>query len=277
MANDVLERGDIYFAYRPRVEQEQVHDIEEVQRLFVILQPSDGDHSRRLVIGRKHLPQPEEHERLWGFVDEVVGRPETVEEELERRTYDTRTRGKRTQPEARPAGEGRYAIVRHGSHTHLSYELELPEQPGAVQQELTIEPEASYILAIKNPLAGAPAEAGLPPQQRPDLPGREQERFGRRRFTDADPELLDQEGIEFVLIGAAHDVEEELDVRLDTEAEDAESADIFPPTAHATREAPHGTADGGRVALTSLPRAALLAPARGDEAVGRLSRPTARS
>lgn len=230
MANDVIERGDIYFAYRPRVEREQVHGIEEVQRLFVILQPADGNRSRRLVIGRKHLPRAEEHERFWGFVDEVADQPEAVAEELERRAYDTRTRGKRTQPEARPAGEGRYAIVRHGNHMHLTYELELPEQPGAVQQELTIEAEASYILAIKNPLAGAPAGAGLAPQQQADLPKRKQERFEGRRFTSADPDLLDQEGIEFVLIGAARDVEEELDVRLDAEAEDAESGEIFPCT-----------------------------------------------
>lgn len=227
MASNVVERGDIYFAYRPRVEQEQVHDVDEVQRLFVLLQPSRGKRSRRLVIGRKHLPRPERHERFWGFVDEVAGRPEAVEEELERRTYETRTRGTRTQPEARPAGEGRYALVRHGDHTHLTYELELPEEPGDVQEELAIEPEASYIIAVKNPEAGAPAGVGLPPRQQADLPRREQERFEGRRFISADPELLDQEGVEFVLIGAAHDVEEELDVRLDAEAEDAESADIF--------------------------------------------------
>ncbi|MGW1911466.1 hypothetical protein ACWCQS_12195 [Streptomyces sp. NPDC002076] len=227
MANDILERGDIYFVYRPRVEQDQAHDIEDVQRLFVILQPSDSDRSRRLVIGRKHLPRPEEHERFWGFVDEVATRPEPVAEDLERRTYETRTRGRRTQPEARPAGEGRYAIVRHGSHTHLTYELEMPAEPGAVQKELSIEPEASYILAVKNPQAGSPAGAGLPARQRADLPRRDQERFEGRRFTSAEPELLDQEGTDFVLIGAADDVEEELDVQLDTEAENPESAEIF--------------------------------------------------
>ncbi|MGW3173417.1 hypothetical protein [Streptomyces sp. NPDC001153] len=227
MANDILERGDIYFVYRPRVEQEQAHAIEDVQRLFMILQPSDSDRSRRLVIGRKYLPQPAEHERFWGFVDEVATRPEPVAEDLQRRTYDTRTRGKRTQPEARPAGEGRYAIVRHGGHTHLTYELEMPAKPGAVQKELAIEPEASYILAVKNPRAGAPAGVGPPPPQRADLPSRDQDRFEGRRFTSAEPELLDQEGTEFVLIGAAHDVERELDVQLDTEAESPESAEIF--------------------------------------------------
>ncbi|WP_413804577.1 hypothetical protein [Streptomyces sp. OE57] len=235
MASDVIERGDIYFVYRPRVERERVHGVGEVQRLFMILQPSHDKRSRRLVIGRKHLPRPEEHERFWGFVDEVAERPEAVAEDLGRRRYDTQTRGARTQPEARPAGEGRYALVRHGDHTHLTYELELPEQPGDVQEELTIEPEASYIIAVKNPEAGTPAGASLPPQQRADLPKRKRERFEGRRFTDADPGLLDQEGIEFVLIGAAHDVEEELDVQLDAEAEDAESAEIF-RRLHMTRE-----------------------------------------
>ncbi|AOR30033.1 hypothetical protein BFF78_02150 [Streptomyces fodineus] len=96
-----------------------------------------------------------------------------------------------------------------------------------MQRELTIEPEASYVIAVKNPQADAPAGAGLPPRQRADLPRRDQERFEGRRSTSADPELLDQEGTEFVLIGAADDVEQELDVRLATEAESPEAAEIF--------------------------------------------------
>jgi hypothetical protein len=36
----------------------------------------------------------------------------------------TLTRGIRVQPEARPAGEGRYAIADHAGHTHLAYVLE---------------------------------------------------------------------------------------------------------------------------------------------------------
>ncbi|MGW0824480.1 hypothetical protein [Streptomyces sp. NPDC002845] len=39
--------------------------------------------------------------------------------------------------------------------------------------------------------------------------------------------MLDQEGIEFVLIGAARDVADELDVQLDAKAENAESAETF--------------------------------------------------
>lgn len=35
----------------------------------------------------------------------------------------------RVQPETRPAGEARYAIVDHGDHSHLAYALELPHAP----------------------------------------------------------------------------------------------------------------------------------------------------
>ena len=43
---------------------------------------------------------------------------------------------------ARPAGEGKYAIVDHNKHTELVYVLELPKA-GEAQKELGIEKEAS--------------------------------------------------------------------------------------------------------------------------------------
>ncbi|MFI2200446.1 hypothetical protein ACH47Z_06605 [Streptomyces sp. NPDC020192] len=33
-------------------------------------------------------------------------------------------------------------MVRHGDHTHLTYELELPSEPGAVQEELNVRLDA---------------------------------------------------------------------------------------------------------------------------------------
>ncbi len=237
MTARVLEGGDIYFAYRPKVQRAEAHQVEDVQRLFVILQPSPPGPVRRLVIGRKRLPRPDEHQRYWGFVDEVADRPEAVEDDLERQRYTTRTRGERQVAEARPAGEGRYDLVAHDDHTHLVYALELPRHPGAVQADLAIEPEASYIVAVKNPDLPSPPGAGLSPDRRADLPNPLQQRFGRRRFIQADPDLLNHEGVEVVLIGASHDVERELGIRLDTETETATTADIFqrlrmPPDRH---------------------------------------------
>jgi hypothetical protein len=168
-------------------------------------------------------------------VDRVEESGEDLATDLRGETYRTRTRGWRHQPEARPAGEGVYAIVHHGDHTHLAYELELPHGPGRVQEELGIVPEASYIIAVKNPEAPSPDMA--PASDGPELPSALREHFGGRRFIPADPpELLDVEGFEFVLIGAAEDVGDELGIDLEPEQETTASADILrslmPTTRH---------------------------------------------
>lgn len=223
---NTLEAGDIYFAYRPRVQQEEVHGVEDIQRLFVILQPASGP-VRRLIIGRKRLPRPDAHERYWGFVDEVAQQPEAVEDDLERQRYGTQTRGGREVPEARPTGEGRYELLAHGDHIHLAYTLELPRHPGPVQAELDILPEASYLIAAKNPKMPSPSGVGLSPERRTELPDPLQQRFGSRRFAPAGPDLLNHEGVEVVLIGASLDVEGELGVRVAAEEEDITSAETF--------------------------------------------------
>lgn len=226
-SSDIVERGDIYFLYRPRVEQEQVREAEDVQRLFLVLQPVGGGPTRRIVIGRKRLPAPEEHERFWGFVEEVSHQPRDISEDFAPETYGTRTRGERELPAARPAGEGRYAFVAHDDHTHLAYQLELPERPRDVQDELEIEPEASYIVAVKNPDVPSPPGAGLASDRRAELPDQLQERFEGRRFIGVAPDLLDHESVEIVLIGAADDAERELGIHLDTSAESLSSAEVF--------------------------------------------------
>src|SRR4051794_8043797 len=107
---DTLEDGDIYFLYRPRVGEERVASVDEVQRLLIVLHPRRGRRLRLLVVGAKRLPRISEHERAWCFVSLVAARPEELREALERRTSPTKTRGERTQPPARPAGEGAYVI-----------------------------------------------------------------------------------------------------------------------------------------------------------------------
>jgi hypothetical protein len=158
----------------------------------------------------------------------VARRPSGVRDDIGPAVYETRTRGLRVEPRARPAGEGRYALVDHDGHTHLAYVLELPPEPGDVQRALGIEREASYIAAVRNPDAPAPPGAGLPLQRRAQLPPELHQRFGGRRFAPVDPpEMLDHEGIELVLIGASDDVDAEVGIDLDARAERLETADIF--------------------------------------------------
>jgi hypothetical protein len=226
---DVLERGDIYFIYRPKVERTSAAGLEDVQRFFVILSPYDKVRHRLIVIGRKKLPTiTDKQERNWAFVQKVADKPEDIEDELDRISYSTATRGTRHLSPARPAGEGIYAIARHDDHTHLAFALELPEQPGEVQRDLNIPHEGSYIITVRNPEVESPPGTGLPEEDRAELPQRLHERFHGRRFIPVDPpDFLDRKGTELVLIGADEDVFEELGVRLDPQHETLETAELF--------------------------------------------------
>jgi hypothetical protein len=226
---EILEDGDIYLLYRPQVQDERVESLDEVQRLLVVLDPWRGRRRLRLlIIGRKRLPEIDAHDRFWGFVDEVADRPEQLHDALERRTYQTKTRGERTQPPARPAAEGAYVIARHGDHTHLAYRLELPHRPGASQRDLNIEREASYVVTVKNPRAPSPPGVGRPGPGKADLPADLQNRFRGRRFGALDPpQFLDHRGTEILLIGAAHEAAKELELDLEAEVERAARNSIF--------------------------------------------------
>jgi hypothetical protein len=228
-AIEVLERGDIYFAYRPRIDVPTVRGLGDVQRFYMILSPSGKRSHRLIVIGGKRLPAPGGNgdRKTWGFVDRVAARAEDVEDELDPRTYTTQTRGERQVAPARPAGEGVYALVRHGQHTHLAYALELPASPGEVQRALGIAREGSYIVAVKNPDAPSPTGVGLDERQRARLPKALAERFRGRRFIPLDlPDFLDHEGTELVLVGAGGEVEA-LGLDLEPERETAATAEIF--------------------------------------------------
>ena len=229
-ATNVLERGHIFFAYRPRIGVAAVRGLADVQRLYMILSASGRRSHRLIIIGEKRLPDLTGggDRTTWGFVDRVAARAEDVEDELDPRTYRTETRGERQVAPARPAGEGVYALVRHVEHTHLAYVLELPATPGEVQQALNIASQGSYIIAVKNPEAPSPPGVGLDERRRARLPKALAERFRGRRFIPVDPrDFLDHEGTELLLVGAAANVEEELGLELQPEHETAATAAIF--------------------------------------------------
>jgi hypothetical protein len=227
LPSKVLERGDIYFAFRPRVDETRPESLEQVQRLFLILSPRDEDVYRRLVIGRKRLPEGAARERVWAFVDKVERRPEAVMDDLAASRYETKTMGERSQPAARLAGEGVYAIVDHRGHAHLAYELELPQQIGEVQDAFRIEPRTSYVASVWAPKRRRRPRAGLGSEERPRYPPELMKRFDGRRFTPLEPEFLNYVGAELILVGTDEDPERELGIRLEAEAETADTAEIF--------------------------------------------------
>lgn len=107
---DVLERGDIYFLYRPRVDHSSAGGLEDVQRFFVILSPRGASTYRLIVIGRKKLPEVHSHrDRAWGSVGKVGSRAEDLEDELDALTYPTKTRVERSQHPLQPLFEGKWS------------------------------------------------------------------------------------------------------------------------------------------------------------------------
>ncbi|MDB5105967.1 MAG: hypothetical protein JWP91_3656 [Fibrobacteres bacterium] len=225
---EVLEQGDIFFFYRPKADEDVPGSGEDLERFFLILHPHHEPLFRLLTLGKKRLPPVGKKgvmgkggERFWGLVDRVFGDPDEVRRALAEERYATRTRGIRTRPAARPAGEGVYAIARHGDHVHLAYALELPNRSGPVQKDLGIGEEASYILNVKNPDA-------IDRPEKPRLPKRLQDRFRGRKFLPADPvAFLDHERSELLFIAVRRTVEKELGIEFQRQEETRRSAEMF--------------------------------------------------
>lgn len=225
----VLERGNIYFCYTPKVECEEVNGLDDVQQFYFILAPHGKQSYRLIAIGKKRLPEVDDsNSNNWCFVESVSNDAQEIEQELRKKTYQTKTLGERVQPAARPVGEGIYAIVRHQDHTNLVYALELPEDLGEAQKAFGIKSEASYIMTIKNPEASSPKGTGLPAEEKADLPEHLQNSFEQRRFVPADPpEFLDYAGVELILIGASANIEAELGIELHPAKETEDTAEIL--------------------------------------------------
>jgi len=227
---EILERGEIFFLYRPAVEEEKVKGLEDVQRFYMLLHPEGSRKPRLIIIGKKRLPPADKSgERFWGFVDEILQSDKQLREQFGPESYETKTRGERSVGSMRPVGMGEYQLVRHGNHTHLAYELALPEQPKDVQQDLGIARAASYIISVKNPNASSPRGVGLENEQRAELPKHLQERFKGRRFINAEPpELLDHEGVEILLISTDESLEElGIDLEASSEAIERDAKQVF--------------------------------------------------
>lgn len=221
--SEILEKGLIYFFYRPKVGVEKVEGFSDVQRFYILLWPQgpimkkgsevkSGHSVKRLIIlAKKQLPDVKHHGRYWGFVDKTATDVQTIVKEFGEKNYETKTRGERHVESARPAGEGVYAIVKHGDHTHLAYVLEQPETIGEVQKAFHVDKEGSYVLAVKNPESGTSLLADRKPKYPENLVKAFTGKTGRAlRFASSYPvDLLDYEGAELIFIGASENIVEE--------------------------------------------------------------------
>lgn len=212
--SEVIEIGDIYFFYRPKVNAEEISSIDDVQRFYLVLMPDHREKGRLFLVGKKRLPEitkgkPKSTAREW-MMNSLTGSADKIRDEFKPVVYDTKTRGEQEQGEAIPAGEGRYALFERKGSSRLGYKLFEPKKPGKAQQELGILPEASFVISVRNPNIDVPGF----PNDKPDFPGRLQEKFADERWIDVDEsDLLDYENAQLILIGA-HDTLEQADVKI---------------------------------------------------------------
>src|SRR5918999_77993 len=232
--SQLVEQGDIYFFYRPKVGTEEVSSTEDVQRFYMVTAREERENKYRLfVLGRKQMPEIVEgkstsEERNWALNTLTTTNPEDIRKELLAAEYETETRGMRRVAAAAPAGEGKYSIVKHDNHTELAYALELPDVPGPTQREFEIKKEASYIVSVKNPDIQIPGFKAFE-KRKPEYPESLKKELGDRRWINIeDPKLLDYENTQLLLIGARKkEVEEELGIDLNEEKETANTAELF--------------------------------------------------
>ena len=229
----IVEHGDIFFFYRPKVGTEEVKDIENVQRFYMVTSPENSNTNRIFLIGQKQLPEITEgrsssEERNWALNIATSSDPEEIRKEFLPAEYETETRGTRRIGAAVPVGEGKYSIVEHEGHTELACILEIPEVPGSSQKEFQIKKEASYILSVKNPDIQTPGYSAFL-ERKPSYPSSLKQKFGDRRWINVDdPDLLNYENTQLLLIGARKkDVEEELGININEEKESARTAELF--------------------------------------------------
>src|SRR5215207_3664876 len=216
---DVLEYGDIYFFYRPKVGSEGVKGIDDVRRFFMVIAPEEtttntkrsgekekthSEHYRLFIIGKKSLPEirkseARSSERFWARVGGIFERPEDLTKEL---LSDEFRKGDL----ARPVGEGK--------------------------KELGIEKEASYIVTVINPIK--PVPEGYPSaNQPPQYPESIQQEFNdNENFIPLTKnlELINYQNAQIILIGAREGkdvIKKEIGIDMVEELEMSRSPDIF--------------------------------------------------
>lgn len=208
----LLERGRARFFVRPRVMLATARNVRDVQRFFVLLAPEGRRSVRRVVIGRKRMPDPARHDKEWAYVDRVAESFGEALGDVASEGYDTKTEGWRTQAGPSEVARGSYVIRPHDDHVHLDYALE--DVPA--MDDLGLLEHGSMIAAVFNPQAKwrGPVPRGQLALDLPDVeddfdgpreptiyPDELQEKFGEKKFAPLEPELLDHVGCEIVLIG----------------------------------------------------------------------------
>ncbi|KAI2694820.1 hypothetical protein DTO012A7_6451 [Penicillium roqueforti] len=213
--SNILEKGFIYFFFRPRVDVDEPESFGDVARSFFVLRPTalgaefdngqgsvEKDASCRLMILPKKKFPTSSREREMGFVEKAGQSMQALHDNfIAGKTYQTSTRGERHTEAARPYAEGVYAITSAPRASHLAYILTIPAELGDVQEDFGLQERGSWIVQSKSPKFPGPPVGQLP--KNPEFPPSVLEKFGDLRWVPLQPEFLDYPYSQFLMIGSA--------------------------------------------------------------------------
>jgi hypothetical protein len=250
----IIEQGDIFFFYRPKVSSKEIKSIDDVRRFYMVLCPEDEQKIidktnndtntkkkkvyRLFIIGKKSLPEirkteARSSERFWAQVGGIFYDSKKLGEDLTTEEF-------RKGDAARPVGEGKYAIIEHQNHTELAFILEMPQEIGEAQKELGIQKEATYIITVINPHKPVPEGYRTAEAERPKYPEDIEKYLNsiQDKFISLSQNLnlINYKNAQVVLIGAREGkdiIKQEIGLDIETEDEGGDkgnissSADIF--------------------------------------------------
>lgn len=96
-------------------------------------------------------------------------------------------------------------------------------KPGRVQKALNIQKEGNYIVSVKNPEKRQPDDPGLSEDHQAKLSQKLQKKFQDRRFVPLEPDFLNTENAELILIGVNKQAGKELGIDLQKEVSAGEA------------------------------------------------------
>ncbi|KIW69171.1 hypothetical protein PV04_05064 [Phialophora macrospora] len=207
----ILEKGIIYFFFRPRVSVDDPQDINDVARSFLVMRPipldaklGDGPiggegNCRLLTLPKKVLPKSG-RDRFLTFVEKSkTSFAELKETFLTGSDYQTKTQGTKHTAPVTPLAEGVYAITSTGRESHLAYIINIPAELGEVQKDFGLKPRGSFVVSVKNPEQPPTGQQNVP--SGPHYPQEIVDEFRGLRWKPLEPKYLNYDHAQFLMIG----------------------------------------------------------------------------
>jgi hypothetical protein len=196
---DILQRGNIYFFVRPKIDTEiKYFSKDETQKLEIVLNPDSSNKFVLLIIGKKELPRGS-GKSYFCLVAKIFTQLEFLLEDLKEKHYQTKTSGEHILSKVKFLGQGKYLITYHEHHSDLIYKLSLATIDESAMKNFNLKDHDQFIIQVKN-IISFPKLGSNKINTKVKLPKELEKIFLGRKFIPLKPvDFLFYEGVEILL------------------------------------------------------------------------------